>query len=67
MWTLPSVWTHSAQPTADACKGLQWAKPNPQPQNTPPAGCRCLGSQSDCSTDLPGDVWGCLTHRFCGT
>ena len=33
----PAVSTldHSAWPTADACKGLQWAKPNLQPQNHP--------------------------------
>ncbi|KAM7232571.1 hypothetical protein CapIbe_017332 [Capra ibex] len=56
-----SVLDHSAQPTADACKSLQWAKPNPQPQNRPT--CQLWMPRESKRLFHVGcwDVWGCHT------
>ena len=65
MWTLlcPPWTTRPGQQQMPA-RASSGPSPTRSPRTTPPAGCRCLGTQSDCSTWDAG-MCGVVRHRFC--
>ena len=65
MWTLLFLfWSTRPSQQQMPARTCGWPSPTHSPRTTPPAGCRCLGSQSDCSMWDAGMLWHLTTDML---